>query len=105
RQGKRQAGKALVEILAEASFQYGGSEVGGSRTDDPDVDALAPGTAEPAHSSFFDSIEELSLGGRGQQACFVKEQHSPVGGLKEAGLRLPCISKGPPLKAEQLRFK
>jgi len=105
RQGQREARQALVEILAEASFSYGGSEVDVARTDDPDVDALAPGTAEPAHGSFFDSIEELGLEGPGQEPHFVQEQHTPVGGLKEAGLRLPCISEGPPLEAEQLRLE
>ena len=61
RQKERQAGQALVEILAEAVLQYRGAEVDIAGADDPDVDELAPGAPEPAYGTFLDRIEELGL--------------------------------------------
>ena len=66
RQNERQAGQALIEILAEAAFQDGGPEVDIARADDPDVDPLAPRAAEPAYGSLLDHIEEFGLQRRGQ---------------------------------------
>src|SRR5262245_37580481 len=105
RQSQRQARQALVEILAKAAFPYRSSEIDIAGADDPGVDALAPGTAEPAHGSLLDSTEKLGLERCGQETHLVQEQHALVGGLKEASLRVPCISKGATLKAEQFRLK
>ena len=102
RQGQRDDGEPVVEILAKALGRDRGAEilVGGGH--DPHVGGLGAGAAEAPHGALLERGEELGLKGRGEQADLVEKEHAAMGELKQAGLGLARVGEGPLLVAEQL---
>jgi hypothetical protein len=100
RQGERDPGQPLIEVLAEAPGLDGVREILVRRADDPDVDGFAPGRAQPANAVVLEDSQQLGLEGQRQQAHLVEEQRAPVGHVEQPGLRLPGVGERPAFVTE-----
>ncbi len=102
RQPQRHDGEPVIEILAEAPGVHRGRQILVARGDDPDVDGLGAGGAEPAHGAVLQDLQELGLEAVGQERHLVEEERAAVGRLEQPGLRLARVRECPALEAEQL---
>ncbi len=102
RKGQRHHGEAVIEVLAESSRMRRACEVLVAGRDDPDVDGLTPGAAEPPDGAVLERLEELGLERLRQETHLVQEDRPVVGRLEEAGLRMARVREGAALVAEEL---
>src|SRR5262245_313083 len=95
----------MVNIRSEATPLYRRFQVLFGRGQEPDVDRLVAGAAEPAHGPLLEHLEQLGLEAFREQPHLVQEDRSAMGRLQQARLRAPGVGEGAPLEAEHLRLE
>ena len=102
---QRHHGQPMIEILPEAVRPDRLVQVLARGGDQPDVDRLAPGAAEPADGLLLEHLEELRLQAFREEAHLVEEEGAAMRCLEEARLGLARVGECAPLEAEQFRLQ
>jgi len=104
RQQDAEAGQAVEKVLAKPSLARRGGKILARCSQDPDVQGLVAGAAQPANRPLLQRGQELGLQRYREGADLVEKESAPVGALKEPGLVLVGIGEGSSLKPKQLRL-